>query len=62
MKNRAKNLKEVASALNITVYRASQLRKKINAHYGCPEYMIHGTNGRKYNINAFKLALNNEFK
>jgi len=62
MKTRAKNLKEVAEALNITVYRASKLREKIKSHYGCPEYMIHGTNGHKYNINAFKLALNNELK
>ena len=62
MKTRAKNLKEVSDVLNITVYRASKLRKKIISHYGCPEYMIHGTNGYKYDINVFKLALNNELK
>lgn len=62
MKTRAKNLKEVAEALNITVYRATKLREKINSHYNCPEFMIHGTNGYKYNINTFKRALNSELK
>ena len=60
MRTRAKNLKEVAEELKISVYKAKQLDQKIKDHYyGVPFFMIHGTNGHKYNIDTFKRAMSN---
>jgi hypothetical protein len=56
---RCKNLKEVSKALNISLYKVNQLRKKLISKHNAPEYMIHGTNGYKWNLLSFKTVLNN---
>lgn len=58
MKTRAKNLKEAASKLNVTISELQKARTRLNNYYGnIPEYMIHGTNGYKWNVEAFKKFL-----
>jgi len=54
MKTRCKNLKEVSKILNISLYRVNILRNKLINKHDAPEYMIHGTNGYKWSLKAFK--------
>jgi len=52
---RAKTLKEAAAKLGVSYYRLQKSRERLNQHYHCiPEYMIHGTNGYKWNCEAFR--------
>tara|TARA_R110002096_G_scaffold106044_1_gene233333 strand:+ start:395 stop:619 length:225 start_codon:yes stop_codon:yes gene_type:complete len=56
-KTRYKTLKEVSKKLKISVYQVNKLRNKLINKYNCPEYMIHGTNGYKWNIECFKSVM-----
>ena len=56
-----KTLKEVAEKLNISVNKASIIKKKIESKYyrGVPSFMVWGTgNKKKYDIDLFKKMLN----
>ena len=56
---RFETLKEVSMFLKISLYKVNQLRQKLINKHNIPEYMIHGTNGYKWSIRAFKSVLNN---
>jgi hypothetical protein len=57
MKARVQTLKEVATILGVSLQQVNKLRAKLIEIHGCPEYMIHGTNGFKWNIQAFKSVI-----
>ena len=57
MKTRYKTIKEVSKKLNISIYKVNGLRQKLINKHNAPEYMIHGTNGYKWNINSFKSVM-----
>jgi hypothetical protein len=57
MKTRYKTIKEVSKKLNISIYKVNKLRQKLINKHNAPEYMIHGTNGYKWNINSFKSVM-----
>ena len=56
-KTRYKTLKEVSKKLKVSVYQVNKLRDKLINKHHCAEYMIHGTNGYKWNIESFKSVM-----
>ena len=57
MKTKFKTIKEVSKKLNISIYKVNKLREKLINKHNAPEYMIHGTNVYKWNLNAFKTVM-----
>jgi hypothetical protein len=57
MKNRFKTITEISKQLNISLYKVNKLREKLINKHNEPEYMIHGTNGYKWNLSAFKSVM-----
>tara|TARA_R100000808_G_scaffold3485_1_gene12382 strand:- start:648 stop:842 length:195 start_codon:yes stop_codon:yes gene_type:complete len=48
-------LKDVCNILNISRYKLDKIRFKIIQAYDyAPEFMIHGTNGKKWSLDLFK--------
>jgi hypothetical protein len=57
MKTRFKTISEVSKKLNISIYSVNKLREKLINKHSAPEFMIHGTSGYKWNLNAFKTVM-----
>tara|TARA_R110000822_G_scaffold11992_14_gene43333 strand:+ start:371 stop:544 length:174 start_codon:yes stop_codon:yes gene_type:complete len=57
MKTRFKTITEVSKKLNISIYKVNKLREKLINKHSAPEFMIHGTKGYKWNLNAFKTVM-----
>lgn len=55
-KKRFRTLREVSKELKISLLKVNKLRDILKYYYGIPEFMIHGTNGYKWSLRAFKFA------